>query len=169
MSYSLPWRSLLARVCALVFFYGAILLVTAHAQSEKPPEQPSLQDNLTSLVNLSQTLVSRLTERQQQVRDLQESLRQASAQLETSAEYSQDLEQRLTVALESLSSLQMDLQATLSLLAASKASLSQAETSFSAYRVEMQGQVQELERQRNLALLGGGAVALALIAALILK
>lgn len=172
MHSSRSLRLLLAVLLCICLWPGPLWAqepTTGSEPSASPSAPQTLSDNLQALVTLSQELVTRLTERQKQVADLQASLQQARQSATASAESLAALEAQLTQAEESLSSLRAELAVTSSSLAASQTSLAGVSASFKDYRTEAQAQIAQVTMQRNLAIVGGVVVALALIVALVLK
>jgi hypothetical protein len=133
----------------------------AHGQTEKAQQPPSLMQQIESLHSKEQLLVQRLTDRSNQVSDLEESLKRAKQKSDDSAASSEALEKKLALAKELQYSSEMGLQATLSSLDQLNQTQQRSDAAFQAYRTEMQSQVAELQRERNtwswIGWTGGGA------------
>ncbi len=122
---------------------------TESAPSANPPPQLSLTQQIENLQSKEQLLVQRLIERSSQVNDLEESLRKAKQKSDDSAASSEELEKKLALAKELQYSSEMGLQATLSSLDQSKQIQQRLDSAFQGYRAEMQGQVKQLQSERD--------------------
>lgn len=127
----------------------AALPRTASAQTANPLEQPSLTQQIASLQLKQQLLVQRLSERSNQVSDLEESLKKARQKSGDSEASSAELEKKLALAKELQFSSEMGLQATLSSLDQLQTTQQRSDAAFQAYRQEMQGQVLALQGERD--------------------
>jgi hypothetical protein len=147
-----PWGSSsgpLACGCLSVLLL-LVLPRTASAQtgSQLPPQ--SLLQRIESLQSKERLLVQRLTERTQQVKGLEERLQQAKQKSDDSEASSAELEKQLAEARSSRDSLQRELTETLSLLDQLRQTQTRSEAGFEQYRQQMQGQVRELQGERDL-------------------
>jgi hypothetical protein len=146
------WAASSGRLPCTFLAYAFLLALQPRivsAQIENPAAQPSLTQQIESLQLKEQLLVQRLSERSNQVSDLEQSLKRARQKSNDSAASSAELEKKLALAKALQYSSEMGLQATLSSLDQLQTTRQRSAAAFQAYRQEMQGQVNEIRGERD--------------------
>ncbi len=150
------WR--LRRVRWWWVWFGALLLLallllmmprTAHAQGSLPTTERQSPQGLSDMHRKAQSLVQRLTERSQQVKDLQAALTKANESGQASAKELLDLSDQLKAARESLSVLQKELTETLSSLDKLSTDYKLLSADWETYRMDSDDVILEVQKERD--------------------
>lgn len=165
----MPYRRRPDSSWGLAFFIASLVVLwlllgtqIAHGQTENTSEPPNLTSSLDIAERMLIMLAQRLAERQHQISDLQINLRIADEKLTALAESSESLRSALEESLASLENSQTALRETSTSLDALSMRYDALEASWQEYRKEMQSQVNDLQRERNLwkwAAIGAGVLA----------
>jgi len=121
----------------------------AHAQDSLPVTSTPLLPALSSMHEMTQQLIQRLTERSQQVKELQIALQRVNDSAASSKRQSQALSAKLEEVRSSLEILRAELKATLSLLDKSTADYKALSAVWETFRSDAETQIADTARERD--------------------